>query len=178
MPEGAFCLKWDDYRENLGSTFATLRCNNAFTDVTLACMDGQVEAHKLVLAASSPFFANILLMNPHLHPLIFLKDIKIDNLEPLLDFMYHGEVEVARDDMDAFLATARDLQVKGLVEKQSPEENKVSSSVHKSNLVEIKEEVIEERSHNSNQEDWNDIKPDDAKEILEENPTINHQRVE
>ena len=123
MSEGAFCLKWEDFIKNLGQTFSTLRCNNAFTDVTLVCMDGQVEAHKLVLAASSPFFSNILLKNPHPHPLIYLKDIEITNLTLLLDFMYHGEVEVASDNMEAFLATARDLQVKGLVEKPTPEEN-------------------------------------------------------
>ena len=49
-----------DFRENVSSAFEDLREDKEFTDVTLACEDGQqVEAHKVVLIASSPFFLNI-----------------------------------------------------------------------------------------------------------------------
>ena len=52
-----FCLRWNDYQDNVSTAFATLRKDSDFTDVTLACQDGhQFEAHKVVLAASSPFF--------------------------------------------------------------------------------------------------------------------------
>ena len=55
------CLQWNDFRENISSAFEDLRQDKEFTDVTLACEDGQqVEAHKGVLVASSPFFQNIL----------------------------------------------------------------------------------------------------------------------
>ena len=38
-----------------------LRAENNFSDVTLVCEDGQkVEAHKVILAASSPFFQMLL----------------------------------------------------------------------------------------------------------------------
>ena len=54
-------LQWNDFKENVSSTFGDLREDKDFTDVTLACEDGQqVEAHKVVLIASSPFFLNIL----------------------------------------------------------------------------------------------------------------------
>ena len=33
----------------------------------------------------------------------------------LLDFMYHGEASLPEDDLEDFLATAEDLQVRGLV---------------------------------------------------------------
>ena len=49
------CLQWNDFQENIKSAFGSLRKDNDFTDVTLACEDGQqVEAHKVILAASSP----------------------------------------------------------------------------------------------------------------------------
>ena len=49
-----FCLKWNDFQQNINTAFEALRKDVEFTDVTLACEDGnQVEAHKLVLAASS-----------------------------------------------------------------------------------------------------------------------------
>ena len=55
------CLQWNDFRENISSAFGDLRQDKEFTDVTLACEDGQqVEAHKVVLVASSPFFMNLL----------------------------------------------------------------------------------------------------------------------
>ena len=68
------CLKWNDYhdyQDNVNSAFASLREENDFADVTLACEDGQqIEAHKVILASSSPFFQNLLKKNKHPHPLI------------------------------------------------------------------------------------------------------------
>ena len=45
------CLQWNDFQDNIKSAFGNLREDNDFTDVTLACEDGQqVEAHKVILA--------------------------------------------------------------------------------------------------------------------------------
>ena len=55
------CLQWNDFKDNVTSSFGELRQDKDLTDVTLACDDGKlVEAHKVVLAASSPFFMDIL----------------------------------------------------------------------------------------------------------------------
>ena len=54
------CLQWNDFKENTSSSFRELREDKDLTDVTLVCEDGmQVEAHKIILAASSPFFMEI-----------------------------------------------------------------------------------------------------------------------
>ena len=75
------CLQWNDFKENVNSAFGRLRGDKEFTDVTLACEDGQQgEAHKVVLIASSPFFLNILKRNKHPHPLIYMKGVKAENL--------------------------------------------------------------------------------------------------
>ena len=51
------CLRWNEYQDNIKSSFGNLRDDNDFADVTLACDDGQqLEAHKVILASSSPFF--------------------------------------------------------------------------------------------------------------------------
>ena len=56
------CLKWNDFQENVNAAFGNLREDNEFADVTLASEDGQqIEAHKVILAASSPFFQNLTL---------------------------------------------------------------------------------------------------------------------
>ena len=49
-------LQWNDFQENIKRAFGSLREGNNFADVTLACGDDQqVEAHKVILAASSLF---------------------------------------------------------------------------------------------------------------------------
>ena len=54
------CLKWNDFHENVNTAFGNLREDTEFADVTLACEDGQqIEAHKVILAASSLFFQNL-----------------------------------------------------------------------------------------------------------------------
>ena len=55
----------------------------------------QVQAHKVVLAVCSPLFRRILAHNQNqLNPLLYLKGISIDDLNAVLNFMYHGEVNI------------------------------------------------------------------------------------
>ena len=85
------CLQWNDFRDNISSAFGDLRDDKEFTDVTLACEDGQqVEVHKVVLIASSPFFLNLLKKNKHPHPLVFMRGVKFEDLVSLVDFLYNG----------------------------------------------------------------------------------------
>merc|ERR1712243_258058 len=89
------CLQWNDFKENVNSAFGRLRNDKELTDVTLACEDGQqVEAHKVILAASSPFFEKILQKNKHSHPLIYLIGFQSQDLMAILDFLYFGEANV------------------------------------------------------------------------------------
>ena len=68
------CLQWADFRENVDSAFGRLRYDKVFADVTLACEDGQqMDAHKVILAASSPIFEEILQKSKHPHPMIYLR---------------------------------------------------------------------------------------------------------
>ena len=39
--------------------------------------------------------------------------MKFADLESVLNFMYYGEVNVAQDELNSFLAVAEDLRVKG-----------------------------------------------------------------
>ena len=101
------CLQWNDFQTNLTSAFRDLREDKEFTDVTLACEDGQqVEAHKMVLISFSPFFRNLLQKNKHPHPLIYMKGLKSKDLVAMLDFLYHGEANVYQENLDSFLAIA------------------------------------------------------------------------
>ena len=121
-------LQWNDFKENFSSAVGDLRQGQDFTDVTLVCEDGQqVEAHKVVLVASSPFFLDILKRNKHPHPLIFMRGVRIENLMAMVDFFYHGEANVHQENLDSFLVLAGELQLKGLKGNQTETEATVSS---------------------------------------------------
>jgi len=112
-----FCLRWNDFEANVSSAFREIRDEKDFFDVTLACDDdSQIQAHKVIIAACSPFFRNVLRKNSHQHPLLYLKGVKYKELLCVLNFMYMGEVNVAQDDLNSFLAVAEDLRVKGLTQ--------------------------------------------------------------
>ena len=114
------CLQWNDFKDNISSAFETLRKDSDFTDVTLACEDGQqLEVHKVILAASSPFYRNIFKRNKHAHPLIFMRNVKFVDLEAIIDFLYCGETNIFQENLDSFLALAEDLQLKGLMGGQA-----------------------------------------------------------
>jgi len=119
MGSEKFCLRWNDFETNISSAFRELRDDKDFFDVTLACDDEQIQAHKVILSACSPFFRNILRRNPHQHPLLYLKGVKYTDLQSVLNFMYHGEVNVAQEELNSFLAVAEDLRVKGLTQNSS-----------------------------------------------------------
>ena len=112
-----FCLRWNDFESNISSAFRELRDDKDFFDVTLACEDSdQLQAHKVILSACSPFFRTVLRRHRHDHPLLYLKGVKYLDLVAVLNFMYHGEANVAQEELNSFLAVAEDLKVKGLTQ--------------------------------------------------------------
>ena len=119
------CLQWNDFQGNVKSAFGNLRESVDFVDVTLACEDGhQIEAHKVILGASSPFFQTILKRNKHSHPLIYMRGMKSVDLVAMVDFLYCGEANVYQENLDSFLSIAEELQLKGLQGSNDQSERK------------------------------------------------------
>ena len=116
MAQQHYCLKWNNYQSNMSEVFQNMLLNENLCDVTLACEGASVKAHKMVLAACSPFFQSLFMSNPCKHPIVILKDVRFIDLKALIDFMYRGEVNVSEDQLAQFLKTAETLKVKGLVE--------------------------------------------------------------
>ena len=111
------CLNWDDFQENLKSSFRELRNEEDFADVTLACEDGtQIQTHRVVLAASSPFFMELLKRNKHSHQVIYMRRLKGEDLIAMVDFLYYGEANVDRESLDSFLGLAQELRLKGVTD--------------------------------------------------------------
>ena len=109
-------LEWDEFQNHAGKMLKNLLNDQNFTDVTLACEgDKQINAHKLVLSSSSPFFHNLLMKNPHPSPLIYLRGVNFTELKSLIKFIYHGQTEVLQDELDHFMEVAQELKIQGLL---------------------------------------------------------------
>jgi hypothetical protein len=109
------CLKWNEFQNNVVSTFHDLRRDTDFSDVTLVCEeDQQIEVHRNILASTSTFFNTVLKMNKHSHPMIYMRGVKAKDLDAIVDFIYLGEANVYQDNLEGFLALAKELQLQGL----------------------------------------------------------------
>ena len=87
-----------------------------FTDVTLVADDGIVRSHKVVLAAGSSVFQDLLggVLRDQTCPCIFLWGVKKKQLDLLLDFLYCGETDMAEEDMSFFLELSKRIGLVGL----------------------------------------------------------------
>ncbi|XP_073834558.1 broad-complex core protein isoform X2 [Musca autumnalis] len=116
-----FCLRWNNYQSSITSAFENLRDDEDFVDVTLACEGRSIKAHRVVLSACSPYFRDLLKSTPCKHPVILLQDVNFNDLHSLVEFIYHGEVNVHQKSLQSFLKTAEVLRVSGLTQQQAEE---------------------------------------------------------
>nr|BAU79444.1 broad2 isoform Z2 [Planococcus kraunhiae] len=114
-----FCLRWNNYRNSITTAFENLRDDEDFIDVTLACDGKTLKAHRVVLSACSPYFRELLKSTPCKHPVIILQDVVFDDLHALVEFIYHGEVNVHQRNLTSFLKTAEVLKVSGLTQQNT-----------------------------------------------------------
>lgn len=110
----AFHLRWDNHMESMRSLFERSYYDQAFTDVTISCPDGKLQAHKLILSACSPYFESVFKDNPCKHPVLIFREIKQREMSTLLEYMYRGEVDVLDSELQPLIQVATDLQIRGL----------------------------------------------------------------
>ena len=70
--------------------------NGLFTDVTILCDDGKLLAHKIVLAAVSPFLRHVLDVETSNtgQTTIVMPEVRREIVQQLLDFLYTGIMKV------------------------------------------------------------------------------------
>ena len=114
---GRFSLVRDDFQTFTSNSFKNMIAREEFVDVTLACEDDKhVRAHKVILSACSEFFRNILVKNSHPHPLIYLENLKAEQLEALVKFIYVGETNIPQSMVADFIKAAQKYKIQGLTE--------------------------------------------------------------
>ncbi|KAI5720970.1 hypothetical protein M8J77_014079 [Diaphorina citri] len=131
-----YCLRWNNYQSNMTSVFHHLLRTEAFVDVTLACNEQSLKAHKVVLSACSSYFQKLLIENPCKHPTIIMpQDVCFTDLKFIIEFVYRGEIDVSQSELQSLLKTADQLKIKGLCEV--PEESRNSGDPMASATAEV-----------------------------------------
>ena len=165
-----FCLKWNDFEQNIVSSYQDLRKDSAFSDVTLVCEeDKHIEAHRIILTACSPFFNSLLKRSMQPHLMIYMRGMKTKDLMSILDFIYNGEASIYQDDLDGFLALAEELQLKGLSQENTlnhPEDLMDKSNQHTPTIIEAPE------SQNHYQQEYNEISESVVNNKIENQPMV------
>lgn len=132
-----FSLRWNNYVTHVTEAFNVLRFENDLVDVTLCCDGGKIRAHKMLLSACSNYFKQIFKENPCQHPVIIFRNFKYDDLNAIINFMYHGEVNIFQEQLESFLITAELLEVKGLTDNVEDESSKNQIRINDNNSLDL-----------------------------------------
>ena len=126
-----FCLKWDDFKDNIKLSFKELKENENFADITLVCENNQlIKAHRVILASSSPILKDIILNIKESNNLfLYMRGIDAKNMSYLINFIYNGEVNIYQEELNDFLTLADEFKLNGLAEDNSKDkpENDISA---------------------------------------------------
>ena len=135
-----FSLKWIDYQYNWNKALNELRKDTDFADVTLISDDKvKFSAHKILLSSCSKLFKFILKGNVNGNSLLYLTGVNSLNLGFILDYIYHGEVNIYQEQLESFLESAQKLEIEGLlggttvivIKNQKKMNIKIISRMHK-----------------------------------------------
>jgi len=171
---------WEKFSSNILETFKDIKKSGQLHDVTLVCKDGEINAHKLILFGGSNFFQSVLTKSSHQHPLIYLKGIKAKNMEAIIDFLYSGEAKIAEEDLDDLLETAEDLEINGLVQKETMKSTEPNIKEDCHDIVEDIADSKEVFIRNTNVDQMGRHVPfainanDNARDVLENMSTENY----
>ena len=119
-----FALKWDDFQSNWNQSMSHLRNDTDFDDVTLISDDKmKFSAHKILLSSCSNTFKMILKENKNSKSLLYLGGVSSVNIGYILDYIYHGEVNLYQEQLESFLESAKNLEIEGLMGQESITQN-------------------------------------------------------
>lgn len=117
VTEGGYCLRWNNHKSNLVEILESLIKMECYVDCTIY-VDNHVQfkAHRVVLAACSPYFQLILQDAPQDHCSIIFPGVQEFEMRTLLEYIYAGEVNIAESQIPRIMKIAKMLEVKGLLD--------------------------------------------------------------
>ena len=131
VQEEGYNLTWNMFSDHLRNMLLNMMKITYLTDVTIICDDQKiVKAHKIILSACSPVFKTIIDSVSPETAVIFLRGIKLEDMEAILEFMYSGQVTLDQTRIEEFITVAKNLQIKELYD------------LHSNTELDNKEEVV------------------------------------
>jgi hypothetical protein len=103
---------WSHHGAHRTEGFADFFINNQLTDCVLIAEDRYIYAHKVILAASSPYFYN--LFNARQSVAYEIYGVTFEALCTLIEFIYTGKVQVLNIQIAEFIKVCNFLQVNGV----------------------------------------------------------------
>ncbi|XP_064105424.1 protein jim lovell-like [Macrobrachium nipponense] len=116
-----YLLRWSDHISNYAEMFLTLREQEEFVDCSIACEDGIVGAHRLVLAGCSSYIRDLFKRSSNPHPIIFLLDVSRSTVLLLMEFIYRGQAHIPHSRLRQLVTLGKALKIKGLSQVFMPE---------------------------------------------------------
>ena len=145
------------FSDDLTKSVSELRNAGDLIDVTLVSGDGkQFAAHRVILAASSPFFKSILssFTGSQTHPILYMRGVNSFFLSWVLEFLYQGKVALPENEISDFLSFAKEMKINGL--QEYAEEGKEATIVY---LPEVFPELESKMSNVDENTHWRKVKP-------------------
>ena len=120
MGREKYKLEWQTFQNHSVNLNRNLYNDTAFSDVTLMTDDFvQTPAHKVILSAASTVFKELCAVGSKgVEQILYLRGIKQEELDAMLQFIYLGEATVYEDRLKEFSRVVRDFSITKLNEFQ------------------------------------------------------------
>ena len=106
-------LSFRNLNSNLEESFSYAQ----YSDVTLVSDElTPFHAHKIVLSSCSDVFKNLFIENADSQPLIYLRDVRGQDLQSIMQFIYLGQTKISKMQSKKFFEAARKLGIKRLID--------------------------------------------------------------
>merc|ERR1719347_544028 len=108
-------LSNSDHQTTASAMFEILLEDMNLSDITLLTEEGKlVDAHKIVLSASSKYFKSLFSKVDKKYPVIVLRGVSFVTLKHILEFIYLGEARIDKEKLENFLEVGKSLQINGI----------------------------------------------------------------
>lgn len=130
-----YLLRWNDHLTNYGDILFSLREQEEFVDCSIACEDGLVGAHRVVLAGCSSYLRDLFARIHNPHPVIFLLNTPRSLVLMLMEFIYRGQVHIPQHRLQQLVVLGQALKIKGLTQIMMPVSSTLSSPNENCNSI-------------------------------------------
>ena len=107
--------------------------------------DHQIQAHKIILVATSRVFCDLLKQCNQPNTFILISGTRPSTLNSIVDFIYFGQVRIEQEEVNSFIELSEELLIREIagphVEDESQKTNPETMDIQKENSDSLEEKV-------------------------------------